>query len=70
MAGTFMQGYTREPETAERLVNAVREAVYAHPTQRLGQIIDNALYDSNIDLFTLYDEAMIVALEDYARVTR
>lgn len=63
----FMRGYNREPVTAERLVNAVREAVYAHPQQRLGQIIVNAMRDSNIDLFELYDEALVVALEQYAR---
>lgn len=68
----FMDGYTREPQTAERLLGSVRAAMYAFPNQRLGQIIDNALcvgdqkatWDGP-DIFNIYDEALTVALDKY-----
>lgn len=72
----FMKGYTREPENDDRLINAVRACLYAHPTQRLTQIILNALRLSSprsdggfdtTDLWNVYDETLIDALEAYAR---
>lgn len=74
----MMQGYTRQPETAERLLASVRAAIYAFPQQRLGQIIDNALTTNTVrdtgqfdrvgqrpDLFNVYDEVLTVALDKY-----
>jgi hypothetical protein len=66
-ATQFWDGYTRSPEVAEQLIAAIRDALYAFPTQRLGQIIDNALGIrlEEHDLFQVYDEATISNLRVY-----
>lgn len=63
-----MKGYTRDPEMVEKLVEAVREALYANPNLRLGQLIVNAtgIRDSS-DLFNVYDETLLHNLRGYTR---
>lgn len=64
----WMQGYNRDPAMTEQLLAAVRDALYAHPTQRLGQIIDNALFDDlGPNLFNVHDEDLIARLNTYTR---
>lgn len=38
------------------------------PTQRLGQLISNAIYRdvAPIDLFNLYDDSLVACLDDFA----
>lgn len=64
-ATPFWEGYRRQVETHKRLIAAVDAALWQHPTQRLGQIIVNALGDR--DLFNVYDETLIEALEAACR---
>lgn len=62
-ANPFWQGYTRSPEVTERLLASLRAALYAHPQQRLGQILANSLGEK--DMFNIYDEDVSAALDDY-----
>lgn len=66
-ATPFWDGYERSPDTVDVLVEAVRAALYAHPNQRLGQLITNAIGDRN--LFSIYDEALARSLVEYASRT-
>lgn len=52
----MMQGYLRPPEMVDELVEAVRAALYANPTQRMGQLICNM--SGTRDLFNMHDEDM------------
>ncbi len=61
----FMDGYTRGPDVTNRIMAAIHDTLYAHPTQRLGQVIANSLQDT--DLFMVHDEVLISALNDYTR---
>lgn len=42
-------GYTRDPKVTEQLVEALRAALYAHPDQRLGQLLLN-LSNERLDM--------------------
>ena len=62
----FWQGYSRSPEVTERLISAIRAALYASPSERLGQILLNCLPSDGYgqtDLFGVFDEDVIDALE-------
>jgi hypothetical protein len=61
-ATPFMAGYSRSPEVTEQLVAAVRDALYALPTLRLGQLLSNV---ETYDLFNIHDEDIIKALRNY-----
>jgi L-alanine-DL-glutamate epimerase-like enolase superfamily enzyme len=68
----FWRGYTREPQNNDRLRTAVSAALWAYPAQRLTQIILNALslhgshtIVDTTDLWNVYDETLIDALEAY-----
>lgn len=69
-ATPFWDGYTRSPEVTEQLIAVIRDALYAFPSMRLGQILDNSnprqldFYDS-VDIIDLYDEHMITNLRNY-----
>lgn len=58
-------GYTRSPESTERLIAALRAALYAHPEQRLGQLLVNLVpstwseTDVGHEVFATYDEKWI-----------
>lgn len=43
MSKNFMKGYERSVKVRQRLTAAIDVALIAHPEQRLGQIIYNAL---------------------------
>ncbi len=65
--------YTRNIGAQDRLIMAVERACWARPTQRLTQIIINALSAhathsilDTTDLWNVYDETLIDALEAYA----
>lgn len=70
MPNEFMKGYIRPPHITEKLVEAFRAALYARPTERAGQLIDNALVvyqrqvgsGNKVDLFSTYDEQLLLAL--------
>lgn len=68
MMTDFMKGYTRDPEMTEKIISAVRDALYAYPTMRLGQIIDNAIGPTvgySPDLFRIYDETLVMKVQEF-----
>lgn len=54
----FMKGYLRPPEMVDELVDALRDALHANPTQRMGQLLSNLTRNSDHDLFNVYDEVL------------
>ena len=66
-AQNFWEGYTRSPEVTEKLVQTIKEALEAHPRQRLGQLIINSmsLTRQKQDLWNVWDEEMIELLQGY-----
>lgn len=60
-----MRGYTREPEVTEKLVAALRDALYANPEMRLGQLLINVT--GREELWNVYDETFIHQLQRYNR---
>ncbi len=66
-ATPFWDGYSRSPEVTEQLIAAIRDALYAFPSMRLGQILDNSMFDfyDSVDIVDLYDEHMISNLRNY-----
>lgn len=65
---TYMQGYHRQPETANELVRWLESALQANPEQRMGQLIFNLTRDVN--LFQVYDEEMLARLKKAANRDR
>lgn len=64
-AKSFMAGYRREPTMGAQLEVALAQAMRAHPTQRLGQIIVNYCVPFGAelaDLFNLRDEELLAGL--------
>lgn len=57
----LFKGYTREPEMTQRLTEAIRAALYASPTERLGQLLMNLARRD--DLWNIKDEEWIELLE-------
>lgn len=62
-----MEGYERTPDTVGILVEALRTAMYAHPTQRLGQILVNSGL-ADVDLSNIYDEDLARHLFHYSEL--
>lgn len=68
-ATPFWDGYTRSEETYYALVDALAEALWANPNQRLGQLLINATRrddGSQSDIWNKHDEAWIQALTEAA----
>lgn len=64
----FWKGYTRDPEMTEKVIAALRDAIYANPEMRIGQLLDNALGPTigfNSDLFNVYDETLLESLRRF-----
>ena len=59
-ATPFWHGYKRPPQMTADLIAALSAVLYAHPEQRLGQIITNVAHQD--DPFTVYDENLLARL--------
>lgn len=62
-----MDGYTRTPEMTRELSVTMVTVLRAQPTQRMGQIICNAMGWHSGTLFNLFDERLLEALQNYAK---
>lgn len=60
-ATPFWQGYERSPDTVNEIVEALRAALYASPTERVGQLLSNVFGD---DLRHLWDEDLVTRLRE------
>lgn len=60
------EGYRRAPEIEAAVLMAVAAALRAHPTERLGQILVNAVEDVRELLYEVHDEVVAERLLDYA----
>ena len=58
--------------SADKAIQALQRALKAHPAQRVGQVIENALLAADIteDTFYLPDERLAEALDAYVKASR
>lgn len=59
-----MDGYVRDPETTERLIEALTVALRWRPELRLGQLLEVAAENRNgHEIWNIHDERWIILLQ-------
>jgi hypothetical protein len=57
---------TRSEASRARLYTAIERAMRVLPDMRVGQLIENAMADENVDNFYVEDEALAHYVDSYA----